>query len=78
MFPQFIAVSGLGPLYKVEADYLPPPKNQFTVKVNGDSYYKLPKEDIDYNPSNVEALACEYLKLNDKEFMRNSMPWILE
>ena len=57
---------------------MPPPKNQFIVKVNDESYYNLPKENIDYNPDKVEVLACDYLKLNDKLFMRNSMPWIID
>ena len=43
LFPQMVAVSGLAPLSKVEADYLPPPKNQFVVKVNGDEYHTLVK-----------------------------------
>ena len=58
LFPQTIAVAGLAPLLKVWADYLPPPKNKFDIKVNGDDYYKLKKEDIDLDPSKVELFEC--------------------
>ena len=51
LFPQTVAVVGLAPLIKVWANYLPPPKNEFIVKVNGDDYYTFPKEDVDFDPS---------------------------
>ena len=51
LFPQMIAVSGLAPLKKVWADYLPPPKNQFVLKVNDNDYYTLVKEEIDVDLS---------------------------
>ena len=60
-----IAVSGLAPLSKVSADYLPPPKNQFEIKVNGQDYYTLVKEDSEFDPFKVELFKCEILKLND-------------
>ena len=46
LFPQSIAVTGLAPLSKVLADYQPPPKSQFVIKVNGEDYYSLVKEDL--------------------------------
>ena len=50
-FPLTIAIVGLAPLSKVEADYLPPPKNQFIIRVNGDDYFMLLKEDLGFDPS---------------------------
>ena len=64
LFPQTVAVVGLAPLIKVWADYLPPPKNEFVVKVNGDDYYTFPKEDVNFDPSKIEYFGCEILKLN--------------
>ena len=78
MFPQSIALSGLAPLYKVEADYSPPPKNEFIIKVNGDDYYYLPKEYVDFDPSIIEVFKCQSLKLNGDEAISGSIPWILE
>ena len=57
---------------------MPPPKNEFSIKVNGYDYYTLVKEDIDYDPSKVETLKCESIKLNNIEAHRGSMPWILD
>ena len=80
LFPQSIAVSGYDPLKKVEADYQPPPKNQFSIKVNGDSYYNLVKEDIDFDPSKVEVFGCTSVILNDdyQNAIKGTMPWILD
>ena len=50
-FPQSIAVVGLAPLEKVWVDYLPQPQNEFIIKINGNDYYILPKEDLDFDPS---------------------------
>ena len=52
-------------MIKVEADYSPPPKNEFIVKINGDDYYTFPKEDVDFDPSKIEVFACLKLKLNN-------------
>ena len=46
LFPQTIAVSDKAPLSKVTADYLPPPKNQFQIKVNDQDYFTLMKEEL--------------------------------
>ena len=73
-----IAVSGLALLSKVEADYLPPPKNQFMIKVNGDEYYTLIKEEFGVDLSQVEFFRCENLKVNDDDAFSGSMPWILD
>ena len=73
-----VAVSGHAPLSKVEADYLPPPKNQFVIKVNGDEYYTLSKEDLGVDLSQVEFLKCENLKVNEDDVLSGSMPWILD
>ena len=61
LFPQTIAVSGLGPLTKVFADYQPPPKNKFLVKINDYDYYTLAKEDVDVNLNTVELFNCRSL-----------------
>ena len=69
---------GLVPLAKVEADYLPPPKNQFVIKVNGDEYYTLVKEDLGVDLSQVEFLRCKNLKVNDDDVFSGSIPWVLD
>ena len=48
------------------------------IKVNGEDYYILPKEEIDFDPSQVEAFYCYSLKLNDVVALRGSHSWILE
>ena len=78
LFPQSIAIAGLAPLQKVWADYLPPPKNEFIVKVNGEDYYILPKEDIDFDPSQVETFDCSSLSLNEDVALEGIHSWILE
>ena len=57
---------------------MPPPKNEFVIKVNGDDYYILPKEDVDFDPSKIEVIKCKSLKLNDVEALKGSMQWIFE
>ena len=47
------------------------------IKVNGEDYYILPKEDIDFDPSQVEAFYCKELKLNDVVALTGSHSWIL-
>ena len=49
----------------MSADYHPPPKNQFLVKINDEDYYILPKEDVDVDLSSVELFNCKSLKVND-------------
>ena len=78
MYPQYITLVGDAPLYEVEVDYFPPPKNEFIVKVNVHDYYTYPKEYVDFNPSIIEVFKCKSLKLNDDEAHNGSMPWILE
>ena len=78
LFPHSIAVSGLKPLQKVWVDYLPLPKNQFLVKVNDFSYYTLVKEELDFDPTQIEAFKCRWLKLNEEVAHRGAMAWILE
>ena len=60
------------------ADYLPPPKNEFLIKVNGEDYYALPKEDVDFDPSKVEAFKCENLEVNDSIVLYGIMAWVPE
>ena len=76
IYPQSIAVTGLAPLHKVWVDYEPPPKNRFDLRVNGQSYYNLVKEVIDFDPSKVEVFTCKSLKVNDAEAHTGSLPWI--
>ena len=58
-------------------DYFPQPKNIFIIKVNDDDIYSLTKEDIDYDPTKTETLYVSSLKVNDKETITTSMPWII-
>ena len=50
LFPLSVAMSGL----KVQADYLPPPKNSFDIRVNDSDYFDLVKEALDFDPSQIE------------------------
>ena len=65
LLPLAIALSGLHPLSKVWVDYLPKPKNSFSIKVNGGDIYSLVKEEPDFDPSKIESLNVN-LKINDK------------
>ena len=56
---------------------MPPPKNEFVVKVNDYDYYTLPKEDIDFDPSVIDLFKCGSLKLNGDKAHSGGMPWIL-
>ena len=78
LFPLVIAVSDLPPVKKVWVDYLPPPKNEFILKVNDFDYYTLVKEEIDFDPSQIESFKCLSLKLNEVEAHSGVMPWVLE
>ena len=72
-------MSGLGPVNKVWADYLPPPKNKFVIKVNGDDYFRLPKEEEDFDPSKVEVLEVNLIELNGvSAFNERRIPWFLD
>ena len=51
LFPLIVAPSDLYPLKKVQANYLPPPKNVFDIRVNDADYYDLVKEALDFDPS---------------------------
>ena len=62
----------------MSADYLPPPKNQFIIKVNGEDYYALVKEEFDFDPSKLEIFKCKSLKLNDIEAHSGYMTWVLD
>ena len=73
-----MAVSDLAPISKVQADYLPPPKNAFSIKVNDSDYYNLVKEEPDFDPSQIEWFKCRSLKLNEAEALSGSTPWIVE
>ena len=64
VFPLAIALNGLNPLTKVWVDYEPPPKNTFVFKINGADFYSFVKEEIDYDPTQTEALHVK-LQIND-------------
>ena len=66
LFPLAVALSDLHPLSKVSVDYLPHPKNTFTIKVNGEDIYNLPKEEVDFDPTKTESLRVD-LNINDKK-----------
>ena len=44
--------------------------------VNGAEYYSLVKEEVDYDPIKTETLKVT-LKVNDKDTIYGSMPWII-
>ena len=77
LFPLAVALSNLHPLSKVSVDYLPHPKNTFSIQVNGEDIYKLVKEDVNYDPTKTESLGVT-LKINDKIAITGSMPWIID
>ena len=52
------------------------PKNNFIIKVNDEDIYSLIKEEVDYDPTKTETLNVQSLKVNDKESINESMPWI--
>ena len=55
---------------------MPQPKNIFVIKVNDEDIYSLIKEEVDYDPTKTETLNVT-LKVNDKETIIGSMPWII-
>ena len=76
LFPLTIALIGLSPLSKVWVNY-DLPKNSFIIKVNGVDIHSLVKEEIDYDPTKTEMLKVKSLKVNEKEIIVISMPWII-
>ena len=60
-FPLMVT-PGLKPLDKVWTNY-DQKKNIFNVQINGEDYYSLPFEALDYDPSKTEILDCE-LEIN--------------
>ena len=66
LFPLTVALNGLHPLSKVEVNYEPYPKNSFKFRVNGEDFYNLVKEEVDFDPSKTETLHV-YLNLNEKK-----------
>ena len=78
LFPLSVAMSGLYPLKKVQADYLPPPKNSFDIRVNDSDYFDLVKEALDFDPSQIDMFNCDSLKLNEVEALSGSTAWILD
>ena len=77
LFPLIIGISGKVPLSKVEVDYEPQPKNTFTFRINDADILNLVKEEVDFDPSKTESLIVEF-KVNDKEAINGSMPWIVD
>ena len=47
------------------------------IRVNDTDYYSLVKEEVDYDPSKTEALTVTTFKVNDKEVIYTSTPWII-
>ena len=78
LLPLAIALSGLAPLSKVWVDYEPQPKNNFIFRINDADLYSLVKEEVDYDPSKTETLSVRLLKVNDKETISGSTPWIID
>ena len=77
LFPLAVALSGLIPLTKVWVEYQPLPKNTFVIKINDADFYSLPKEEVDYDPTQTETLRVAIL-VNGKLAASESMPWIIE
>ena len=76
LFPLAMALNGLDPLHKVWVDYQPYPKNNFIVRINDDDYYKLVKEELDFDPSQTEVLKCT-LFLNELQAHSGELPWTI-
>ena len=76
LFPLTMALIGLSPLTKVWVNY-DLPKNSFTIKVNDLNIHSLVKEEIDYDPTQTKTLNIKSLKVNEKEIIVRSMPWII-
>ena len=57
---------------------MPPPKNQFVLKVNDCDYYTLIKEEVDYDPSQFESFGCVKLVLNEVEALTGNIAWDIE
>ena len=66
------------PLAKVWVEYLPQPKNTFVIKVNDADVYILPKEEVDFDPTKTKTLFVRSLKVNGKQAVFWSMPWIID
>ena len=58
-------------------DHESKPKSKFVIRVNDGDIYRLPKEEVDYDPSKTERLGVE-LKMNEKMVIEGSMPWITD
>ena len=58
-------------------DFAPHPKNQFIVKVNGQPYHSLPREELNYNPSLTETFSA-ILKINNEAAHTGNMAWSVE
>ena len=49
------------------------------MKINGEDYYVLPKEDFDFDPTKVEHFSCKALKFNDRQpYAKGSVTWIID
>jgi len=61
----------------VWVNYEPLPKNIFTIKVNDADIYDLIKEEVDYDPTKTVRLKVYSVKVNEKEIISLSMPYII-
>ena len=46
--------------------------------INGEDYFKLPKEALVIDPNHIPTFKCDSLKLNDDEAIRGEVSWIIE
>ena len=77
LLPLSISLGDLAPLTKVQIDYEFQPKNTFIIRVNDAEFYSLVKEEVDFDPSQIETLKV-MLKINDVRAISGSMPWIVD
>ena len=67
----------MSPITKVEVDYETQPKNAFAFRVNEADIYCLVKEEVDFDPTKIEALQV-HLCINDIVTIEKLMPWIMD
>ena len=65
------------PLSCVWVDFASHPKNQFIVKVNGQPYHSLPREELDFNPALTETFTSIF-KINNEVVHTGNMAWNVE
>ena len=76
MFPLEVEINDTTALKKVWVNYLSQ-FNVFHIKVNDIDFYKLVKEEVDYDPTRTELLSVKF-EVNDTKVISGSTPWYIE